>query len=65
MCLHPQKIRLDGGVILTTQFYFVGDVTFSGDEVHLVINIAPAEDDDGNPIWVGERDIILNIERRP
>ena len=52
-------------MILTTQFYFVGDVTFSGDEVHLVINIAPAEDDDGNPIWVGERDIILNIERRP
>ncbi len=57
------KIRLDGDELLTTQFYFADEVSFSGEEVHLVIDLAPAEDDAGNPIWVGQRDIFLNIDR--
>ena len=57
------KIRLDGKEVLTTQFNFGIEVSFSGVEANLVIEIAPAEDDLGDPIWVGERDIILNIDR--
>jgi protocatechuate 3,4-dioxygenase beta subunit len=57
------KIKLGGQELLTTQFYFPGDVSFSGDEANLVVNLAPAEDDAGRPIWVGERDIVLRLER--
>jgi protocatechuate 3,4-dioxygenase beta subunit len=56
------KIKLGGRELLTTQFYFPGDVSFSGDEANLVVNLAPAEDDAGRPIWVGERDIVLRLE---
>ena len=55
------KIKRDGAELLTTQFYFADEVSFSGDEAHLVVDLAPAEDDDGNPVWVGARDIILNL----
>ena len=47
---------------MTTQFYFAQDVTFSGDEALLLIEMSPAEDDLGRPVWVGERDLFLNIE---
>ncbi|HSF79898.1 MAG TPA: hypothetical protein VLA49_01610 [Anaerolineales bacterium] len=57
------KLRLDGEELLTTQFYFGNEVSLSGAEANLVIELAPAEDDLGNPIWVGERDIILNFTR--
>jgi protocatechuate 3,4-dioxygenase beta subunit len=57
------KVKRDGVELLTTQFYFGDEVSFSGDEVHLLVDLAPAEDDEGKPIWVGARDIILNIER--
>jgi protocatechuate 3,4-dioxygenase beta subunit len=53
------KVRLDGDVVLTTQFYFGNEVSLDGEEANLVVDIAPAEDDDGNPIWVGERDVVL------
>ncbi len=56
------KVKLDGEELLTTQFYFGNEVSFSGDEANLIIDMAPAEDDLGNPIWVGERDIILKID---
>jgi protocatechuate 3,4-dioxygenase beta subunit len=56
------KITLNGAELLTTQFYFSNEGTFSGAEANLVIEIALAEDDKGNPIWVGERDIILDME---
>jgi len=55
------KIKLDGKELLTTQFYFSGEVAFTGTEANLIIELAPAEDDMGNPIWIGERDIILDI----
>lgn len=57
------KIKLGDKELLTTQFYFSGEVSFTGAEANLVIELAPAEDDLGNPIWIGERDIILNIGR--
>jgi protocatechuate 3,4-dioxygenase beta subunit len=57
------KVKMDGQELLTTQFYFADEVTFSGEQIHLVIDLAPAEDDSGNPIWVGQRDIILNIDQ--
>jgi protocatechuate 3,4-dioxygenase beta subunit len=57
------KVKRDGEVLLTTQFYFAKDVSYSDDRIHLVIDLAPAEDDNGNPIWIGQRDIILNIDR--
>jgi protocatechuate 3,4-dioxygenase beta subunit len=53
------KVKLDGRELLTTQFYFAGDANFGGDEANLVIDLAPAEDDTGQPIWVGQRDIVL------
>jgi protocatechuate 3,4-dioxygenase beta subunit len=56
------KVKLDGEVLLTTQFYFSSEVSFTGEEANLVIELAPAEDDQGNPIWVGERNIILNVK---
>lgn len=55
------KVKLDEEELLTTQFYFGDEANFVGDEANLLINLAPAEDDTGYPIWVGERDIILNI----
>ncbi|NJN44753.1 MAG: hypothetical protein HC806_08565 [Anaerolineae bacterium] len=53
---------MDGELVLTTQFYFANEVILEGEEANLLVVIAPAEDDEGNPIWVGERDIVLNIE---
>lgn len=53
------KVKKDGEELLTTQFYFGNEVTLTGDEANLLIEMAPAEDDAGNPIWVGERNIIL------
>lgn len=57
------KVKRNGEELLTTQFYFRGDVSFSGEQANLVIELAPAEDDSGEPIWIGERDIYLNINR--
>lgn len=55
------KVRLNSDVILTTQFYFDDEISFGGDESHLVIQTSPAENDQGQPILVGERDIVLRI----
>jgi protocatechuate 3,4-dioxygenase beta subunit len=57
------KVRLDGDVLLTTQFYFANEIILEGDDANLLVLIAPTEDDEGKPIWIGERDIILDIER--
>lgn len=54
------KIFVDEVEVLTTQFYFGNEVSFSGAEANLVIDLAQAEDDAGNPIWIGERDVILS-----
>lgn len=54
------KVRRGGEEVLTTQFYFGNEVSFAGAEVHLLIGMAPGEDDAGNPVWIGERDIVLS-----
>lgn len=53
------KVRRQEEPLLTTQFYFGNEISLPGDEAHLLIDLAPAEDDEGNPIWVGARDIVL------
>ena len=50
-------MKEDGETLLTIQFYFAEEVSFDGPGVSLLIEMAPAEDDGGNPIWVGARDI--------
>lgn len=54
------KVRRGEERLLTTQFYFADEIAIDGPERHLLIERAPAEDDAGNPIWVGERDIVLD-----
>lgn len=56
------KVRRDGVELLTTQFYFGNEINLSGAEANLLIDMAQAEDDAGNPIWVGTRDIVLNVD---
>lgn len=55
------KIRVDNEVVLTTQFYFANEIILEGDQANLLVVIAPAEDDEGSPIWIGERDIVLDL----
>ncbi len=56
------KVRLGGQEVLTTQFYFAGEIEFQGAEALMLIDVQPAIDDDGNAIMVGERDIFLNVD---
>ncbi len=55
------KVKLDGQELLTTQFYFAGEIELQGDDASMLISTTPAENDAGKPILVGERDIILSI----
>lgn len=57
------KVNVGGEEVLTTQFYFGDEVSYTDDRVHLIIDLAPAEDDAGNPVWIGQRDIVLKINR--
>lgn len=57
------KVWRHGQELLTTQFYFAGEVDLRGPEANLVIATAPAEDDAGDPIRVGERDIFLDVDQ--
>jgi protocatechuate 3,4-dioxygenase beta subunit len=54
------KLRLDGRELLTTQFYFAGEIDLRGDEAAMLIDLQP--DTQGNDILVGVRDIILNAD---
>ena len=56
------KVRLNNAIVLTTQFYFANEVSLSGDEALLLIEISPAENDAGESIWVGARDIVLDVQ---
>lgn len=65
------KVKYEGQELLTTQFYFAGDPELAdeamfnqveGDGVHLIISLAEGQDTNGNPILVGLRDIILNVD---
>ena len=55
------KVRLDGQEVLTTQFYFAGEIDLQGAEAMMLIDAQPGVDDDGNAILVGRRDIFLNV----
>jgi protocatechuate 3,4-dioxygenase beta subunit len=55
------KVKLDDQELLTTQFYFSGEIELQGDAAAMLITTAPAENDAGNPILIGERDIILSL----
>lgn len=55
------KVKLDGQELLTTQFYFAGEINLQGDDAAMLITTKPAQDEAGNEILVGQRDIILNF----
>ncbi len=56
------KVRLNGEELLTTQFYFAGEIDLRGDDAAMLIAAEPGVDAAGNAILVGERDIILNAD---
>jgi protocatechuate 3,4-dioxygenase beta subunit len=65
------KVKLEGQELLTTQFYFEGDPELANesmfnqtdsDGVHLIIGLFESQDANGNPILVGQRDIILRMD---
>ena len=65
------KVFVDGQQVLTSQFYFAGDpgletdslVAAAGDESeHLIIQVQDGLGADGNPVLLGERDIILDLK---
>jgi protocatechuate 3,4-dioxygenase beta subunit len=65
------KVRFEGNELLTTQFYFEGDPELAGEAMfnqtggdgqHLIINLTEGQDTSGNPILIGQRDIILNVD---
>ncbi len=64
------KVRIDDREVLTSQFYFEGDPNLEIDGLsssvgsdlqHLIIALSEGIDADGESIFQGERDIILNI----
>lgn len=64
------KVKLAGQELLTTQFYFAGDPALAGepmfnqtggDGLNLVMSLAEGQDAAGNPILIGQRDIVLNM----
>jgi len=65
------KVKYDGQELLTTQFYFEGDPELAGesmfaqaggDGVYLVVGQQEGQDGEGNPILVGQRDIVLTVD---
>jgi protocatechuate 3,4-dioxygenase beta subunit len=65
------KVRLEDNELLTTQFYFEGDPELAneamfnqagGEGVRLIISLTEGQDANGNPIFIGRRDIILNVD---
>ena len=56
------KVRLDGEELLTTQFYFAGEIDLQGDDAAMLIAAEPGLDTAGSPILLGERDIILKVD---
>ena len=58
------KVRLDGQELLTTQFYFAGEIDLQGAEAMMLIDARPGEDEAGQAILIGERDIFLNVDGR-
>lgn len=63
------KVKMNGQELLTTQFYFADDVLASGDALArsaggaltaLLVEVTMGMDDAGNPLLLGQRDIILS-----
>ena len=68
------KLKFEGKELLTTQFYFHDDTQLEdeamftqvgGEGEHLIISLVEGEDADGSSIWVGERDLVLNVDLTP
>jgi len=55
------KIKRDGQELLTTQFYFAGEIEFQGDDAAMLIDTETSQDGAENSILMGKRDIILNF----
>jgi len=55
------KVKLNGQELLTTQFYFAGEIDLQGADDAMLIETEPGQDAAGNPILSGERDIFLNF----
>ena len=55
------KIKRDGQELLTTQFYFAGEIDFQGDDAAMLIDTETSQDRTGNSILMGKRDIILTF----
>jgi protocatechuate 3,4-dioxygenase beta subunit len=55
------KVKRDGQELLTTQFYFAGEVDLQGADALMLIDTQPDVDEAGNPILTGQRDIFLNV----
>lgn len=62
------KVKRDGQVLLTTQFYFDNDPQLATDPLFaganadgrsLIMAVEEGQDEAGNPILIGERDVIL------
>ncbi len=65
------KVRVDGHVVLISQFYFQGDPSLETDNIfteasgvneHLLITLSEGQDERGERIFMGEREIILNLD---
>lgn len=65
------KVLVGGQVVLTSQFYFLGDPSLETDGLvagagseskHLIITLYEGEDANGNAILIGERDIFLDLK---
>ncbi len=54
------KVLLDGRELLTTQFYFAGELALQGEDALMLIDAQPGEDEMGNPVLSSTRDIFLN-----
>ena len=68
------KVKRDGQELLTTQFYFANDPALANermftregsDAVHMVMDLTEGQDNTGNPIWIGRRDIVLQVTQEP
>ena len=56
------KVRRDGQELLTTQFYFAGEIDLQGAEALMLIDARPGVDGSGNAILTGERDIFVDVD---
>lgn len=58
------KVKKDGQSVLTSQFYFVGDVSaeqFGAAGEKLLLNLADAQDTNGNAVKLASKDIVVEV----